>query len=276
MLKTKCFTFFAVMLVLLSPLSVSAQDMGSLINEWEKSCNNFIEKYKNLPQNEIEKILLDERTLESFQSLPEVERLNSAMQDVFNELLQNQGDRTKLPGSRQALLNKLEASGLRLAMGEGQYWLQPDNKIVYKAFLPHVSAAMQDYLTCLSNQPDSFFSDGGLKFPVRNYIQWAQQWDDFLVKHPSLNVSEQAQKAYRFLMMTALFCDLPNTPAFPRYNKGKMQDEWLLELHTAVQAHPDGRTTAIVNDFLKAVKRNGNKISKSNRSRIEKQIFAVK
>ncbi|MBQ3060187.1 MAG: hypothetical protein IJD16_07755, partial [Desulfovibrio sp.] len=96
MLKTKCFTFFAVMLVLLSPLSVSAQDMGSLINEWEKSCNNFIEKYKNLPQNEIEKILLDERTLESFQSLPEVERLNSAMQDVFNELLQNQGDRTKL------------------------------------------------------------------------------------------------------------------------------------------------------------------------------------
>ena len=60
---------------------------------------------------------------------------------------------------------------------------------------------------------------------------WATQWEQYLKTVPADSFYFiEGKKRYLEFATYILFSDLPNTPAFPDYNNGKMENEWLEEL----------------------------------------------
>ena len=60
-----------------------------------------------------------------------------------------------------------------------------------------------------------------------------------------------------------LFSDLPNTPAFPSDNKGRMEKEWVASLKYVASENPGTQTAALITEFLGNIKASDNKLSPS-------------
>lgn len=123
-------------------------------------------------------------------------------------------------------------------------------------------AAYTAYVALLDSQPSVLFADGGCRHSVKEMGTWAVQWEWYLKTVPVDSVYfREGKKRYRTFLTHILLSDLPNTPAFPSYNKGRMEKEWIAELKLVAPESPGTQTAALITEFLGKIKANGNRLS---------------
>ena len=91
---------------------------------------------------------------------------------------------------------------------------------------------------------------------------WAVQWERYLNTVPADSVYfTEGKKRYLEFMTHILFSDLPNTPAFPRYNKDRMEKTWMMALQSVALENSGTQTAALIMEFLGKIKANDNRLS---------------
>ena len=123
-------------------------------------------------------------------------------------------------------------------------------------------AAYSDYMSLRDSQPSVLFTDGGCRYPVKEMGTWAVQWERYLNTVPADSVYfKEGKKRYLEFMTHILFSDLPNTPAFPRYNKSRMEKTWMAALQSVALENPGTQTSTLITEFLGKIKANDNRLS---------------
>lgn len=167
-----------------------------------------------------------------------------------------------LSGEDQKTLDLLAEYGLTPQFGEGSGYLETDVNALSKriSFNPPIEQ-YDAYMKLVSSQPQKLFSDGGCIHSVTDMGIWAMQWEQYLdsVDANSIYFNKGRDRFIEFANFI-LFSSLPNTPAFPEHNGGKMTAEWMQELETLAKAHPETKTAALIKEFAATVKASGGKL----------------
>ena len=170
---------------------------------------------------------------------------------------------TPLGADDQKVLALLAAYGLVPQMAEGITFFAADVSALRKrvSFEPPV-AAYSDYMSLRDSQPSVLFTDGGCRYPVKEMGTWAVQWERYLNTVPADSVYfREGKKRYLEFMTHILFSDLPNTPAFPRYNRNRMEKTWMAALQSVALENPGTQTSTLITEFLGKIKANDNRLS---------------
>ena len=170
---------------------------------------------------------------------------------------------TPLGADDQKVLALLAAYGLIPQMAEGTTFFTVDVSALRKrvSFAPPV-AAYAAYMSLRDSQPSVLFTDGGCRYPVKEMGTWAVQWERYLNTVPADSVYfTEGKKRYLEFMTHILFSDLPNTPAFPRYNKDRMEKTWMMALQSVALENSGTQTAALIMEFLGKIKANDNRLS---------------
>ena len=99
----------------------------------------------------------------------------------------------------------------------------------------------------------------------RNYY-----WHYYYVH--SIEIVIKGNERYLEFATYILFSDLPNTPAFPEYNQGKMDDAWMQDLERVAAENPGTKTAGLITEFLEKVKANGNKLAPSTQKALSGKL----
>ena len=162
-------------------------------------------------------------------------------------------------------LGVLADYGLLPQMAEGIPFLTVDMNVLRKriSFEPPI-IAYTAFRTLLDCQPTVLFADGGCLYSVKEMGTWAVQWEHYLKTVPADSVYfREGKKRYLAFITYSLLSDLPNTPAFPGYNKGRMEKEWVASLKYVASENPGTQTAALITEFLEKIKASDNKLSPS-------------
>ena len=182
-----------------------------------------------------------------------------------------------LSADDQKILDILANYGLIPEIAEGSPFLTADLITLRKRVILDPSvAAYTSYVALLDSQPQILFSDGGCRHSVKKMGTWAVQWEQYLKTVPvdSFYFTE-GKKRYLEFATYILFSDLPNTPAFPKYNNGKMEDYWMKELKIVTSENPGTETAALITEFLVKVKAGGNKLAPSAQKALLTKLNAL-
>lgn len=239
------------------------------LETWVQVCNAVLAEYPNMDTDAaVQKIL--NWSYDTFsQGYSSVE---ASVTPLLERWLMHKygGDepRPELGAGDRKILEVLASYGLVPAMGEGTPYLEADLPFLRKRVA--LGGQAGDYMALLDSQPQRLYTDGGCRYSVKKMGNWAMQWEAYLKDVPVSSPCFTAGKMrYRDFMAHILLSTLPNTPAFPRSNKGRMEKAWMADLESLVRENPDTETAALIADFLKRIKANGNKLSAS----VEKQVL---
>jgi hypothetical protein len=268
--------------------SLSLEDYGSLggavdekafkaaLEAWIKQGNAIIEEYKAMSPDKADKAFMAEnsnivRRVSEGEALDKLDEIVEPVQERWSQ----DWEVDKLSADDRKVVDLLKKYGLLFEATEGSPFLLVDQPFFNNMVKPYLSPAAAEYVTVKNNHPQFFFSDGGCRYSVGEMGGWAVQWEQFINEHPDHKYKNQAEKQYRVFMEFILFSDLPNTPAFPGHEGGKMQQDWIDGLNSVASKHPGTSTAAIVKEFLTAIKSSGYKLQKTTAQKFKDRIASA-
>lgn len=231
---------------------------------WVQACNAVFGSLEGMTTHKAAMTLLawaDEAPFDT----TSMETVEKSVADVLNRWMKAKYGypQTPLGTDDQKVLDLLAAYGLIPQLGEGTPFLEADASTLRKRVrLEPPVAAYTAYEALLDSQPSVLFADGGCRHSVKDMGTWAVQWEWYLKTVPAGSVYfREGKKRYLEFLSHILFSDLPNTPAFPSDNKGRMEKEWMAALQRVASENPGTQTAALITAFLGKIKANGNRLS---------------
>ena len=244
--------------------AVDEAALKTALDVWVQNCNTVLSKYEGMESNKAAIEVLAGTDYATFTS-KDIHAVEDSVIQLLDRWAKTQyvGSQASLSTDDQKIFDVLASYCLIPGIVEGSPFLMADLITLRKKviFDPPV-AAYTAYVNLLDTQPQILFSDGGCRHSVKEMGTWATQWEQYLKTVPADSFYFiEGKKRYLEFATYILFSDLPNTPAFPDYNNGKMENEWLEELESVTLENPGTETAAIIAEFLKKVKANGNKLA---------------
>ena len=244
--------------------AVDGAVLKAALEAWVQACNAVLGRLEGMEPDEAAMTMLAWADEDPFASA-DVEAMDKHMATLLDRWLSARygHPQTPLGADDQKVLALLAAYGLIPQMAEGTTFFTADVNVLRKrvSFEPPV-AAYSDYMSLRDSQPSVLFTDGGCRYPVKKMGTWAVQWERYLNTVPADSVYfMEGKKRYLEFMTHILFSDLPNTPAFPHYNKGRMEKAWIAALQSVALENPGTQTAALITEFLGKIKANGNRLS---------------
>lgn len=238
--------------------------LKTALEAWVQACNAVLGQLEGKTPDEAAMTMLAWADEAPFASA-DVEAMDKHMAALLNRWMKAVygSPQTPLGAGDQKVLALLAAYGLTPQMGEGTPFFTADAGALTRrvSFEPPV-AAFSDFMALRAGQPSVLFSDGGCRYSVKEMGTWAVQWERYLNSVPADSVYfKEGKKRYMEFALHILLSDLPNTPAFPHHNKGRMEKEWIAELKLVASENPGTRTAALITEFLGKIKASGNKLS---------------
>ena len=238
--------------------------LKAALEVWVQACNAVLSQLEGMEPDEAAMTMLawaDEAPLAS----ADIEAMDRHMAAFLDRWMSARygHPQTPLGADDQKVLDLLASYGLIPQMAEGTTFFMADVSALRKrvSFDPPV-AAYTAYRALRDSQPSVLFTDGGCRYPVKEMGTWAVQWERYLNTVPADSVYfTEGKKRYLEFMTYILFSDLPNTPAFPRYNKNKMENTWMAALQSVALENSGTQTAALITEFLGKIKANGNRLS---------------
>lgn len=244
--------------------AVDEAALKAALDAWIQACNAVLGELEGMEPDEAAMTMLtwaDEGPFDPA-SIEDMDKHMEALLDRWMSARYGH-PQTPLGSDDQKVLGLLASYCLIPQMAEGTTFFTADVNALRKriSFNPPV-AAYSDYMALRDSQPSVLFADGGCRYPVKEMGTWAVQWERYLNTVPADSVYfTEGKKRYLEFMTHILFSDLPNTPAFPRYNKGRMEKTWMAALQSAALENPGTQTAALITEFIGKVKANGNRLS---------------
>ena len=245
--------------------AVDEAALQAALDTWAQACNAAFGRLEGMAPHKAAMTLLawaDEAPFDA----TSMEAVEKSVADVLNRwMMARYGyPQTPLGADDQKVLNLLAAYGLIPQLGEGTPFLEADTSTLRKRVrLEPPVAAYTAYVALLDSQPSVLFADGGCRHSVKEMGTWAVQWERYLKTVPADSVYfTEGKKRYHTFLSHILLSDLPNTPAFPGYNKGRMEKEWIAELKLVAAENPGTQTAALITEFLGTIRANGNRLSR--------------
>lgn len=244
--------------------AVDEAGLKAALEAWVQACNAVLGRLEGMAPDEAAMTMLAWADEDPFASA-DVEAMDKHMAVLLDRWLSARygHPQTPLGADDQKVLALLASYGLIPQMAEGTTFFTADVSALRKrvSFVPPV-AAYSDYMSLRDSQPSVLFTDGGCRYPVKEMGTWAVQWERYLNTVPADSVYFTAgKKRYLEFMTHILFSDLPNTPAFPHHNKGRMEKAWIAALQSVALENPGTQTTALIMEFLDKIKANDNRLS---------------
>ena len=244
--------------------AVDGAVLKAALEAWVQACNAVLGRLEGMEPDEAATTMLAWADEDPFASA-DVEAMDKHMAALLDRWLSARygHPQTPLGADDQKVLALLAAYGLIPHMAEGTTFFTADVNVLRKrvSFEPPV-AAYSDYMSLRDSQPSVLFTDGGCRYPVKEMGTWAVQWERYLNTVPADSVYfTKGKKRYLEFMTHILFSDLPNTPAFPHYNKGRMEKAWMTALRSVALENSGTQTAALITEFLDKIKVNDNRLS---------------
>lgn len=241
--------------------AVDGAVLKAALEAWVQACNAVLGRLEGMEPDEAATTMLAWADEDPFASA-DVEAMDKHMAALLDRWLSARygHPQTPLGADDQKVL---AAYGLIPQMAEGTTFFTADVNVLRKrvSFEPPV-AAYSDYMSLRDSQPSVLFTDGGCRYPVKEMGTWAVQWERYLNTVPADSVYfTKGKKRYLEFMTHILFSDLPNTPAFPHYNKGRMEKAWMTALRSVALENSGTQTAALITEFLDKIKVNDNRLS---------------
>ena len=244
--------------------AVDGAVLKAALEAWVQACNAILGRLEGMEPDEAAMTMLAWADEDPFASA-DVEAMDKHMAALLDRWMSARygHPQTPLGADDQKVLALLAAYGLVPQMAEGITFFAADVSALRKrvSFEPPV-AAYSDYMSLRDSQPSVLFTDGGCRYPVKEMGTWAVQWERYLNTVPADSVYfKEGKKRYLEFMTHILFSDLPNTPAFPRYNKNRMEKTWMAALQSVALENPGTQTSTLITEFLGKIKANDNRLS---------------
>lgn len=261
--------------------AVDEAALKTALESWIQKCNAVIGSYEGMDTDKAAEELLawtnhgiEGSSLEDV--INDVESVENTVRSLLERWLETQyrGSMTVLSADDRKILDVLATYGLKTEITEGCPFLMADLTTLRKriSFNPPV-AAYTAYIALLETQPQILFSDGGCRHSVKEMGTWAVQWEQYLkTVHADSFYFIKGNERYLEFATYILFSDLPNTPAFPEYNQGKMDDAWMQDLERVAAENPGTKTAGLITEFLEKVKANGNKLAPSTQKALSGKL----
>ncbi|GAB1409554.1 hypothetical protein MASR1M90_07080 [Desulfovibrionales bacterium] len=250
---------------------VDEKNFKAKLGQWVATYNKIKRDVLAMPRAKAESAVLLGAVRENCCDLDGLDTVVRPVLDHWSEV----GDLDALSENERRVIFLLEEYGIKLASAEGYGFLVVNWNYLNTLLLPNPSPEAQSYMTVKANQPDYFFSDGGCFYTVEEMGGWAVEWEQQLTKYPEGAYRALAGQEYHMFMEYILFSREDNTPAFPSWNNGKMEDFWIEGLQ-AVSAKSSGTQTAgIIADFLTALEKDGFTLSPTTEKQFAQRIVAV-
>ena len=254
--------------------AVDEKKFKPALEAWIEHGNALVAEFKALPPNQADRRLIDDNPLRNLQLAAPLERLEKIVRPVLSRW-ENHWDQAQLSADDRRVVAVLQKYGLKLEAVEGYPFLMVDQVFFENLIKPYLSPAAADYLALKGGQPQIFFADAGCYYSVEEMGDWAAAWENLLAGSPDSAYKETAGDWYRLFMNFILFSELDNTPAFPRYNEGKMEEHWLEGLKTVAARHPGSRTADMVTRFIAAIEADGCTLSPAVKKDFTAEIETV-
>ena len=244
--------------------AVDEAALKTALDAWIEACNAVLGRLESMAPDEAARGMLawtDEAPFDP----ASIGDMDKSMEALLGRWMSARygHPQTPLGADDQKVLALLAAYGLVPQMAEGITFFAADVSALRKrvSFEPPV-AAYSDYMSLRDSQPSVLFTDGGCRYPVKEMGTWAVQWERYLNTVPADSVYfKEGKKRYLEFMTHILFSDLPNTPAFPRYNKNRMEKTWMAALQSVALENPGTQTSTLITEFLGKIKANDNRLS---------------
>lgn len=258
--------------------AVDEAALKTALNTWVQNCNAVLGKYKDMDSNRTAKEVITWSDHDTF-IRSGIDAVENCVSPLLERWMKNRylKSHATLSADDQKILDILANYGLIPEIAEGSPFLTADLITLRKRVILDPSvAAYTSYVALLDSQPQILFSDGGCRHSVKKMGTWAVQWEQYLKTVPvdSFYFTE-GKKRYLEFATYILFSDLPNTPAFPKYNNGKMEDYWMEELKIVTSENPGTETAALITEFLVKVKAGGNKLAPSAKKALLTKLNAL-
>ena len=209
--------------------AVDEAALKTALDVWVQNCNTVLSKYEGMESNKAAIEVLAGTDYATFTS-KDIHAVEDSVIQLLDRWAKTQyvGSQASLSTDDQKIFDVLASYCLIPGIVEGSPFLMADLITLRKKviFDPPV-AAYTAYVNLLDTQPQILFSDGGCRHSVKEMGTWATQWEQYLKTVPADSFYFiEGKKRYLEFATYILFSDLPNTPAFPDYNNGKMENEW--------------------------------------------------
>ena len=240
--------------------------LKTALESWVQECNAVLSTYQAMAPDKAAEAIM---AWEDESPFPDksIEAVQNSAEPLLNRWINSLYALPKVPLSAddKKMLGVLADYGLLPQMAEGIPFLTVDMNVLRKriSFEPPM-VAYTAFRALLDSQPTVLFADGGCLYSVKEMGTWAVQWEHYLKTVPADSVYfREGKKRYLAFITYSLLSDLPNTPAFPGYNKGRMEKEWVASLKYVASENPGTQTAALITEFLGNIKASDNKLSPS-------------
>ena len=240
--------------------------LKTALESWVQECNAVLSTYQALAPDKAAEAIM---AWEDESPFPDksIEAVQNSAEPLLNRWINSLYALPKVPLSAddKKMLGVLADYGLLPQMAEGIPFLTVDMNVLRKriSFEPPM-VAYTAFRALLDSQPTVLFADGCCLYSVKEMGTWAVQWEHYLKTVPADRVYfREGKKRYLEFITYSLLSDLPNTPAFPGYNKGRMEKEWVAALKYVASENPGTQTAALITEFLGNIKASDNKLSPS-------------
>lgn len=255
--------------------AIDEEPFKAALQSWVQHCNKTIEQFEGLSPQEADKLFFEEDFLQNMLSDQPLYSLQESLEPLLARWTKH-WDLNALSENDRKVVAVLEQFGLKMISTEGDAYLAGNTAFFNNLFKPFLSAEALAYLTVKDQIPTRFFKDAGLMHSIQKVGDWAVLWEQYLALPDNGGVYRQhAAVQYTEIMDILLFCIMDNTPAFPRYNEGRMKDDWIRDLQAVSDKYPTSKTGAIIEDFLTKIKKDGNKLAPATQTTITARITEV-
>jgi len=249
------------------------------LGQWIADYNKIKRQVLAMPKDKAEEAVLDGAYKDKLGGTSSLSSLDDVVRPVLDRWAASWEDgklqESKLTTGDRKVIALLNECGIKFDSIEGDNFLRADWNYLNTLLLPNPSPETLAYMTTKGGQPDYFFSDGGCFYLLEEMGAWAVEWEKFLTTYPGGKYQQLAGQQYHMFMEHLLFSRVDNTPAFPSWNQGKMEDYWVEGLQAVVANHPGTQTAKIVEDFLAAISKDGLTLSSANEQKFAQRITAV-
>lgn len=254
--------------------AVDEAALKTALDIWVQDCNAVLSKYEGMDSSKVAKEVI--ASTHAPCPLKDIHAVENSVTQLLDRWANTRysGSQAALSADDQKVFDVLAGYDLIPEISEGSPFLMEDQISWRKriSLNPPVDAYTA-YVALLDTQPQIVFSDGGCRHSVKKMGIWAVQWEQYLKTVPANSVYFiEGKKRFLKFATYILFSDLPNTPAFPSYNNGKMENEWLKELESVALENPDTETAALITKFIGKVKANGNKLPPSDKKILSNKL----
>ncbi len=251
--------------------AVNEAELLKSLQEWVKQFNDNLSFLEKKNETQAIKILADDKN-DFLLPLKDAAHMmgDAVLEPVLQRWAGTDFDEAKLSAAERKIFALLEGYGIKKGIVEGCPYLDADEIFFQKRI--KFSEDGRAFLQIMQEQPKVLYSDGGLWYGPADMGAFAAEWERFMQNHQNSPFLQEAGKQYKKLIELMIFCDLPNSMAFPKSNGYRMTDNLKDLLRTAAENSAGTFTSRIISESLSAINANGGKLPSSLKKRMFAQI----